>query len=155
MKTLLALAVVATASLTASAFANTVSDFDFSSQSAILDEGAIIDLDAHGLADNKPTPLPITRSINFTLVTSGHKPDEVFSKVTEAAKTICSQKKGHIRNLNYFAMGVNLPGNGGVNLLGNGGINLPGNGLLNLAGNDGVNRLANGLGVRVSCSLGK
>lgn len=139
MKNLLALAAIATASLTTSAFATTASDFDFSAQAAVLDEGAIIDLDldAHGLADNKPTPLPITRSINFALAASAHKPEEAFSKVTEAAAKICREHKGRIRNLNYFAFGKTVPRNDGVNLPAD------------------VNRPANSVGVRVSCALGK
>lgn len=137
MKTLLALAVIATASLTTTAFANDVSSFDFSSQAAMLDEGAIIDLDAHGMVDNKPKPLPITRSINFAVAASAHKPEEAFSKVTEAAAKICREHKGSIRNLNYFAFGKLRPRNDGMDM------------------SVDANRPANSVGVRVSCALGK
>ena len=137
MKTLLALAVLATASLTTTASANDVSDFDFASQATMLDQGPVIDLDTTEMGNTKPLHHHVIRSIRFAVVARGHKPDQVFSKITEAAATMCRKHKGAVRNLNYFAVTKASPRDGSM-------IELEG----------ASDRVANALGVRVSCTLG-
>lgn len=84
----------------------------------------------------RPKPYS-ARSINFALGASAHKPEEAFSKVTEAAAKICREHKGSIRNLNYFAFGEPVPRNDGT------------------GASFDANQPANSVGVRVSCALGK
>ncbi|HMH69102.1 MAG TPA: hypothetical protein VK519_14405 [Pinirhizobacter sp.] len=136
MKTLLALAALAAASFATTAIANDAPDFDFSSQATMLSEDSVIDLDTTDMGNAKP--LPVTRSINFALIVRGHKPDEAFSKITEAAATMCRKHKGHVRNLHYFHAVPGKPRNDVMTLL------------------EGENaRQGNALGVRVSCVVGR